>query len=217
MSRHSGSIKAGVFALFVGLTCGSGIAQSVQYLKGKIENSWVITSGYAEIRQSQLYLDAISDKNRLAAFNRYNDYIDSSMSATFRVERTGRGDKPFGLIFGSTDSQTYMAVEVRKGGVRLVSFAGGKEEKEFRKYAIRDAGDIWQTVSFSCLDTLVRVSYGGKEIFTVNLPKRPTGRFGIYAEDARVWVNALDIQGKAARLPKAWTLVSATPREPKEQ
>jgi hypothetical protein len=91
--------------------------------------------------------------------------------------------------------------------VRLIQVEGGEETKELGKRAIREVGDDWQTVGFTCQTSLVKVSYGGKDQFTANLPRRAAGKLGVYTEGARAWVKQLSMDGQVTHLPKGWKLI----------
>lgn len=176
-------------------------------------SDWVRTSNLAEVRGANLYLDGIRDRGQLAVFFRHKAFVNTSLAADFRVERVGRGERPFGLVFASTDSQTYLALEVERTKVRLLRVAPGKAPEVLGSRAIRDQQGRWHVARVACTAGLIKVFYDDRFLYQAQVPGHPGGRIGVYTKGARAEVRGLEYSGTPTRLSKEWRLVR--PAEPR--
>lgn len=170
---------------------------------------WDRTSKLAEIRNGMLYLDALRTKDPVALFRKDVSLTEPDLTVEFKVESVGRGDRAFGLIFGSTDSATYHSVHITRNQVSLCRVAPGQGRLvlDSRGIFTRREGD-WHTARVHCEGNIIRVFFDGKFLFSLNSPGLKPGNVGVYASDGRAWVRRLDYRGRPVRLPKAWKLLT---------
>lgn len=172
---------------------------------------WVRTSNLAEIRKGVLYLDGVLAPRPVAVFERHKAFVSTQAAADFRVARLGRKARCFRLIFGSTDSLTYHAVEVERTKVSLIRVAPGEPAKTLDSRGIRDSEGQWHVVKADCLAGLIRVYYEGRLQFAVRGPKLPAGKIGVWTRGARVEVRGLTFGGQPARMSEVWRLRAPDP------
>lgn len=172
----------------------------------KLTTDWARTSKEATARGGVLILDALRTDQRVAVFRKDKAFIDTQLTARFRVQRVGTGDRTFGLLFGSTDGQTYFALEIDRDEMRLVRVRPGKPPQTIARRGVRDHTGQFATARVACQGTLCRAYYDNQTLTVRHLEGLEAGRIGAYARGARVEVSTIEFSGKPARLPTAWQL-----------
>lgn len=185
------------------------------FTRASLLRDWVRTSNLADLRGAHLYLDGIRDRGQLAVFYRHKAFIHTKLAADFRVERIGRGERPFGLIFASTDSRTYLALEIERQKVSLLRVAPGKPPEVLGSRAVRDEQGRWHVARVACTAGLIKVFYDDRFLYQVQVPGQPGGRVGVYTKDARAEVRGLEFSGTPTRLTRQWRLLkpAAPPKD----
>lgn len=180
---------------------------------GNFLGDWARTSKFATTRGSALVMDSLLAKGRVAVFRRDKAFVDVSLAAEFQIERVGKAQQAFGLVFGSTDSQTYYAFEIGREEMRVVRVQPGKEPVALAARGIRDPAGRWATARLKLEGSLFRGYFGDQVLEFRSIPGLQAGWVGAYARDGRVSVRDLQFGGKPSRLSQAWRLVTAEPHE----
>lgn len=158
---------AGALALMV--WCGASHAG--QKLPAKVpspfreasfERDWQRTARVVDVKGGVLILPGTLHKQRLAAFRDEQPFTDVRLTAEFLVHRRGAPGHSFGIAFGSTDSQTYPALQVERQKVSLVRVAGGKTAAVLASKAIKDDEGKTRRLHLTQREGHVEVSYGPK-------------------------------------------------------
>lgn len=176
------------------------------FASGNFTRDWARTSKLASVRGSELVLDAMRGEKTVAVFRQDKAFIDTTMAATFRVERVGKGDQAFGLIFGSSDGHTYYAFEIDRNAMSLVRVRPGQGPETLVSRRIPSHEGQWSTMQLKCKGGLFRGTYGGQVLEMRNIPDLKAGRIGAYARDGRAQLKGLEFSGKPARLSQGWQL-----------
>ena len=160
------------------------------FATGELTRDWERTSNYAAIRNGVLVLDTLHGKQPVAVFRKDKTFVDTQVASEFRIERVGGGARAFRIVFGSTDGQTYFALEIDGDAMTLVRVLPGQKPQTLARRAVRDHTGEW-------------VIYGAEDWLTQRLE---AGRVGACAVGGRVDVRGFTFGGTASRLAKAWRL-----------
>ncbi|MFW6163296.1 MAG: hypothetical protein ACODAJ_11055 [Planctomycetota bacterium] len=173
---------------------------------GRLTADWARTSKEATVRGGNLLLDALRTDQPVAVFRKDEAFIDTRLGARFRIQRVGKGDRTFGLLFGSTSGQRYFALEIDRDEMRLVRVEPGKPPHTLTRRGVRDHTGQFATARVECQGTLCRAYYDDQTLTVRHLKGLKAGRVGAYARGGRVEVSAINFGGTPARLPRAWQL-----------
>jgi len=211
MRRHAAAVVLALAATSLATRADAGAAAGP--FGRNFLGDWARTSKFATTRGSVLVIDALLAKERVAVFRRDKPFVDVSLAAEFRIERVGKAHQAFGLVFGSTDSQTYYAFEIGREEMRVVRVEPGKEPVALVARGIRDPAGRWATARLKLEGSLFRGYFGRQVLEFRSIPGLQAGWVGAYAHNGRVSVRDLRFGGKPSRLSKAWRIVTAEPDE----
>jgi hypothetical protein len=179
---------------------------------------WYRTSLLATIKDGVIRLDALQKEDLVAVFNWNRPLVDVRLTADFRVEPAGIGSRAVGLIFGSTDSATYHAVEIDRTTVVLYRVMPGKPRLELARRGGFDRPDgPWYSARVECNGPMIKVFFQGRQLYTVNSRDLRPGVVGAYARQARVEVRRLVADGRPTRLARPWAVYQEEKGEPEEK
>lgn len=201
-----GKARATMAILAAALLAAPAAQAASPFAGGKLTTEWDRTSKEATVRGGNLVLDALRTDQPVAVFRKDKAFIDTRLTAAFRIERVGKGPRAFGLVFGSTDAQTYFALEIDRDEMRLVRVQPGKKPETITRRGVRDHTAARVTARVECKGTLCRAFYDDQRLEVRNLEGLKAGRIGLYARGGRVEVSAVGFDGTPARLPEAWQL-----------
>ncbi len=176
------------------------------FATGELTRDWERTSNYAAIRNGVLVLDTLHGKQPVAVFRKDKTFVDTQVASEFRIERVGGGARAFRIVFGSTDGQTYFALEIDGDAMTLVRVLPGQKPQTLARRAVRDHTGEWVTARLECRGSLCRAYYDGQTLELHKIPGLEAGRVGACAVGGRVDVRGFTFGGTASRLAKAWRL-----------
>ena len=180
------------------------------FAKGDLVRDWERTSTFARVEDGVLVLDARRARTAVAVFRKDKAFTDVRLAAEFRMPTAGSGDRVFGLIFASTDSRSYFALEVGQAKLSLVRASSGSPLRRISSWSVRPPADGWTVVRLDRRGEELRATYQGRTLVVRQVEGLEAGLIGCYARGERVEVRGLEFGGTAARLREAWRLQPAT-------
>lgn len=170
---------------------------------------WYRTSNLADVREGTITLDALQGRETwVAVFRRDPAYADPRLRAEFRVAPAGIGLRAVGLLFGSTNGQTFHALEITRDEAVLYRAEPGKARAVLaRRGGLTRPDGVWQSASVECNGQIIRVFFRNELLFTAEERGLQPGLIGAYASQGRAEVR-LDVAGRATRLSRPWQLRS---------
>jgi hypothetical protein len=194
-------------ALCAAVTGQPGNTEESDFARPGALTDWIRTSNLAAIRDNMLQLDTLRSKEPVAAFRKDKPVTNVTLEVEFRVDQSGTGAQPVGLIFGSTDSQTYHYLEIDRLQVCLCRRTADNPRIELRRFGVpARKEDEWYTARVQCSGPLIKVFYQGKLLYTVKSPELQPGLVGVRASACRAQVRKLTFGGMPVRLEKEWGL-----------
>jgi len=168
-------------------------------------NDWIVSSNDAKIRDGMMYLDALNTKDAVYAFRKDKAFRDTKLTVQFKLDPVGTGERSVGLIFGSTDGQTYHSVKVDRSSVILYEHRVGQPPRELaRRGGFTKPDGNWYEARVETSGPQIKVFFDDRFLFAFNSPQLQPGYVGVYANAGRAWVRRLDADGTPARLPQVW-------------
>ncbi len=173
---------------------------------GTLNDYLVSTPQDVQLRDGQLYIDALNAKGPVFALRRDKAFENVNAVVQFKMDPVGQ-QRGFGLVFGSTDGSTYHAVYVDRTSVVLYEYRPGQPPKELaRRGGFTKPDGQWYEAKVETSGPQVKVFFDGKYLFAFNSPQLQTGHVGFYANGGRAWVRRFEMGGTPSRalLPQTW-------------
>lgn len=174
---------------------------------------WIRTTLVVVLRGDVLVLDGTRARERLGAFRDEFAFSDVQMATEFLVDRYGRKGHCFGLVFASTDSRTYHALEIGVTKLSLVRVKDGKTAEVLASKRIRNNEGRKRRLRLTYRDGQFYAYYQDevpegrwRRVFDLKF-SAPPGRIGVYAEGARIEVQGLTFSGQRYRMKTDWKLI----------
>ena len=159
-----------------------------------------------QIKDGMLLVDGVRAKDPVFALRRDRAFQNVQATIQFMVEPVG-GKREIGLVFGSTNANTYHAVHVDRTSVILYEYRPGQPPRELaRRAGFTKPDGQWYEAKVETSGPQVKVSFDGKFLFSFSSPQLQPGHVGFYATGGRAWVRKMDLGGTPARvsLPQTW-------------
>ncbi len=169
---------------------------SIDLQTANAERDWLFLDNSARIESGELILDG---RQKIArAIYRPVEWSDVRLSAKFLVEPQADGVLACGFIVRAVDGSSYYYVHFDRSSAILVRYSHGSEWNEIKRVSVPDkpAGQ-WHEAQLECLDSTLRVSLNGRELYSAQDDNLSAGRIGFYGSQGLVRISNIRVSGTA--------------------